>query len=54
MVDSDFLAFLSSSCDENHPLILWLGVARFPEELYIFSNVLSILLVDIQDADLQR
>ena len=30
-VDSVFLAFLSSSCDENHPSILWLGVAYFPE-----------------------
>ena len=31
MVDSVVLAFLSSSCDENHPPILWLGVAHFPE-----------------------
>ena len=31
MVDSVFLVFLSSSCDENHPPILLLGVAHFPE-----------------------
>ena len=36
MVESVFLAFLSSSCDENHPPIFWVGIAHFPEWLYIF------------------
>ena len=54
MVDPVFSASLTSSYDENLPQILLLGVAHFPEWLCIFSNVVSILLVHIQDVALRR
>ena len=37
MVDSAFLAFMSSSCDENDPPILLLSDSHFPEVIYFFK-----------------